>query len=81
MTAEEKCQVCKELLRWARHPKSEDCMYMQERVYAVKIPGGMVTLVDAQDPYEARTKALRQFVMVQNGGNGTQIGYVEKLTL
>ena len=51
MTAEKRCQVCKDLLSWSK-TSSEDCLYMEERIYAVKISGGMVTLVEAANPDE-----------------------------
>ncbi len=51
MTAEDKCRVCKDLLKWGKN--TEDTVrYMEERIYAVKAPNG-VMLVEASSAQEA----------------------------
>lgn len=51
MTAEEKCRFCKSLIRWAKYGIS-DTMYMEEKIYAVKLPNG-VALVEARSQVDA----------------------------
>lgn len=80
MTAEKKCEVCKGLLDWAK-TTNEDVLYMEERVYAVKMPDGMCTLVRADNPREAVAKARRTICMTQTGNGGTQIGYVGEINV
>lgn len=55
MTAEEKCRFCKSLIRWAKYGIS-DTIYMEEKIYAVKLPNG-VALVEARSEKEAKEKA------------------------
>lgn len=75
MTAEDRCQFCKDLLN-----SKEEVMYMEERIYAVKV-FDMVTLVKANNPREAKAKANRTLSMTMNRSGGTQIGYVQNLTI
>ena len=56
MTAEDKCKVFGELLEWARK-SNESVLYLEERIYAVKMPSSMVTLVKAGSMQEAENKA------------------------
>lgn len=51
MTAEDECKFCKSLIRWGKYSKF-DTMYMEERIYAVKLPNG-VALVEAKSEREA----------------------------
>lgn len=54
MTAEEKCEVCNDLMEWASRTK-EQVMYMEERIYAVRVSDVMVVLVKAS----SEDKAMR----------------------
>lgn len=54
MTAEDRCNVCKELLEWAESTK-EQVRYMEEKIYAVRVSGDMVVLVKAS----SENKAMR----------------------
>lgn len=54
MTAEEKCEVLKELLEWSKYSK-EQVLYMEEKIYAVRVGIGVV-IVKA-DSYD---QALRK---------------------
>lgn len=58
MTAEEKCRFCKSLIRWAKYGIS-DTMYMEERIYAVKLPNG-VALVEARSQKDALEMVHKQ---------------------
>lgn len=80
MTAEQKCEVLKSLLAWAKNG-TDECRYMEERIYAVKVAKDMVTIVKANNPADAIAKAKSRINMTMNGNGGTQIGYVQTLTL
>lgn len=50
MTAEQKCQVCKDLLN-----TQKEVLYMEEQIYAIK-KDDMTILVKARSPKEAQEK-------------------------
>ena len=52
MTIEDRCKVCKELIKWSTFEDSS-VMYMEDRVYAVAVGTGVVALVVADDPDKA----------------------------
>ena len=52
MTAEQKCQVCKDLLT-----TQKEVLYMEEQIYAIK-KDDMTILVKARSPKEAQEKVL-----------------------
>lgn len=52
MTAEQKCQVCKDLLN-----TQEEILYMEEQIYAIK-KDDMTILVRARSSKEAKNKVL-----------------------
>lgn len=65
MTAEEKNKACSELLEWARLSK-DNVLYLEERIYAVKMPSSMVTLVKASSAEEAENK-VKVLVLKKRG--------------
>lgn len=67
MTAEEKCAFLKQLIKWAKSTPESEYLYMEERIYAVRVPSGMVVLVEANNPKEAVAKANNRTVFIQNG--------------
>ena len=52
MKIEDRCKVCKELIKWSTFEDSS-VMYMENRIYAVAVGYGVVTLVVADDPDKA----------------------------
>ena len=57
MTAEDRCKVCKDLLKWSENT-DELSIYMEEGIYAVNMPFGRVMLVKAKSYREAERKAF-----------------------
>jgi hypothetical protein len=57
MTVEDRCKVCKELIKWSAFEDSS-VMYMEDRVYAVAVWTGVVALVEADDPDKAYEKVF-----------------------
>jgi hypothetical protein len=55
MTVEDRCKVCKELIKWSAFEDSS-VMYMEDKVYAVAVGIGVVALVEANNPDEAYEK-------------------------
>ena len=81
MTAEEKCAFLKQLIKWAKSTPESEYLYMEERIYAVRVPNGMVVLVEANNPKEAVAKANNRTVFIQNGSNNYQIHNVGILNI
>lgn len=57
MTIEDRCKVCKELIKWSTFEDSS-VMYMEDRVYAVAVGVGVVVLVEANSHDEAYEKVF-----------------------
>ena len=57
MTAEDRCKVCKELIKWSTLEDSS-VMYMENRIYAVAVGNGVVALVEANNPDKAYEKVF-----------------------
>lgn len=51
MTAEERCEVCKDLIEWSK--SGESWQYMEERIYAVDMGHGRVMLLKAKSYLDA----------------------------
>ena len=80
MSAEDRCRVCKELLEWSKTTDTREALYMEEKVYAVKIGYEKVMLVKADSEVEAIRKA-RPITVNMYGDNATQIGYIHNMTM
>lgn len=57
MTAEDKCKVLKDLLIWSEQTKQQ-CLYMEEKIYAVRIDIGVV-IVKADSFQQALDKVWK----------------------
>lgn len=57
MTIEDRCKVCKELIKWATFEDSP-VRYMEDKVYAVAVGIGVVALVVADNPDKAYEKVF-----------------------
>ncbi len=57
MTIEDRCKVCKELIKWSTFDDSS-VMYMGNGIYAVTVGYGVVTLVVADNHDKAYEKVF-----------------------
>lgn len=55
MTAEDRCKVFKDLFKWAEN-KENEVLYLEERIYAVRVSPESVVLIKAKSYEEAYRK-------------------------
>ena len=73
MTDKEKREIFEELLRWVESNREEAVLYLQDRLYVVRISADVVALVKADDPRAAIIKA--------KAAGGVHIEHVTNLKL